>query len=41
MSWDDMSAAIESLLPRVLAIAIVVAGMAATLIYISRARRSE
>lgn len=41
MSWDDMSAGIETLLPRVLAIGIVVVGMAATLIYVACSGRSK
>lgn len=41
MSWDDMSAAIDSLLPRALAIAVLVAGLAATIMYMTRSRRAE
>lgn len=41
MSWDDMSAAIESILPRVLVMGVVVAGMAVTFYSIARPGRSE
>lgn len=41
MSWEQMTAAIEGLLPRMLAISAVVAGLAATLGYIARRDRAE
>lgn len=41
MSWDNMSAGIEGLLLRALAIAVLVAGLAATIMYMARSRSAE
>lgn len=41
MSWDQMSASIEGLLPRMLVIAVVVGALAATLKFIARSDRAE
>lgn len=41
MSWDDISASLSGLVPRILAIAVVLAGLAATITYMARAGRDE
>lgn len=41
MSWNDMNAAIENIIPRALSIGVVLLGAAATLIYVSRLGRSK
>ncbi len=41
MSWDDMSAAIEDLIPRALAIAVVLLGAVATMVYVARLSRAD
>lgn len=41
MSWDQMSAAIEGRLPRMLVIAVVVGALAATLKFMTRPDRAE
>lgn len=41
MSWDDMRAAIEEFLPKIWVVAVLVAGLAATLAYTARKAPSE